>query len=102
MNEELELPMAEMQAYLPVPQGSESQQQCLVCINFTTPSEEHWGEYCNDLVNLMRSITFDEPPSIPLDTSTRTERARADAATPPASSAGRLHGESEGPATPFG
>ncbi|WP_146051245.1 hypothetical protein [Streptomyces noursei] len=102
LNEELELPVAEMQAYLPVPQGSESQQQCLVCIDFTTPCEEHWGEHCNDLVNLTRSITFDEPPSIPLDTSTQTERATADASAPPASSAGTPHAESEGPATPFG
>ncbi|SHL26765.1 hypothetical protein SAMN05216268_103414 [Streptomyces yunnanensis] len=102
LNEELELPVAEMQAYLPVPQGSESQQQCLVCIDFTTPWEEHWGEYCNDLVNLTRSITFDEPPSIPLDTNTQTERATTDASAPPASSAGTPHAESEGPATPFG
>lgn len=59
--EELNLPMAEMQVYLPVPEGVETQEQCLVSFNLTTPCEGHWDAYCSDIVALLNSVTFDEP-----------------------------------------
>ncbi|AIA05675.1 hypothetical protein ACFU90_11580 [Streptomyces noursei] len=82
--EELDVAVAEMQAFLPVPKGSECQQQCLVCINFTTPREDHWDEYCGDMADLMRSITFDEPSPHPPGTGMReAEREeRAPSSTP--------------------
>ncbi|GAA2660660.1 hypothetical protein [Streptomyces lunalinharesii] len=102
--EELEVPVAEMQAFLPVPKGAECQQQCLVCINFTTPREDHWDEYCDDMADLMRSITFDEPSPNPPGTRPRgaegEERAPSSTPAEPDATAPPIGGER--PRTPFG
>ncbi|GAB7032635.1 hypothetical protein JCM4914_40960 [Streptomyces platensis subsp. malvinus] len=100
--EELTVPMAEMQAFLPIPQGVENQEQCLVCFNFTTPCEDRWEEYCSDIVEILSSITFDRPgPSAP-NPSARPETESLPARAPESSVPGAVQPDRDKPATPFG
>ncbi|WP_369354579.1 hypothetical protein [Streptomyces sp. cg2] len=100
--EEQELPMAEIQAFLPILQGEENQQQCLVCINFTTPDRDHWDEYCSDIVELLHSITFDHPdPAVPSSSSQpASESSHTLPPTEPTTDATRLDNDTS--MTPFG
>ncbi|MFD7102143.1 hypothetical protein [Streptomyces celluloflavus] len=101
--EDMALPMAEMQAFLPVPQGPENHEQCLVSINFTTPCEDHWDEYCSDIVKLLRSVTFDQPDLAVPDANTTQPAPESSPAHPSAVPAPRAaRPGSENPATPFG
>ncbi|MFF2809707.1 hypothetical protein ACFVT2_21565 [Streptomyces sp. NPDC058000] len=101
-SEELELPMAEMQAFLPVPQGVENQQQCLVCINFTTPGRVHWDEYCSDIVELLCSITFDCPDRAAPSASSQSTSESLPALPPTEPTPGDTRLDNETSATPFG
>ncbi len=101
--EDLALPMAEMQAFLPVPQGPENQEQCLVSINYTTPCEDHWDEYCSDIVELLRSVTFEQPDLTVPASSAAHPAPESPPMLPPAEPvAGAAHPKSGRPATPFG
>ncbi|MFI2239088.1 hypothetical protein [Streptomyces chrestomyceticus] len=100
--EELNLPMAEMQVYLPVPEGVEGQEQCLVSFNLTTPCEGHWDAYCSDIVELLNSVTFDEPDQTPPQGSPQTTSPMTPLGSPAKLSPGQSHTDGKGPATPFG
>ncbi|WP_158706377.1 MULTISPECIES: hypothetical protein [Streptomyces] len=101
--EELNLPMAEMQVYLPVPEGVESQEQCLVSFNFTTPCEGHWDAYCSDIVALLNSVTFDEPDHTLPEGGPQPTSPSSPVPSPPAQPLpGASHAEGKTPATPFG
>ncbi|MCB5908199.1 hypothetical protein [Streptomyces pinistramenti] len=100
-DEDLTLPMAETQAFLPVPQGPENGEQCLVSINFTTPCEDHWDEYCSDIVELLRSMTFDQSDlAIPESAQPAPESSPELASVKPAPITPHLDGKR--PASPFG
>lgn len=99
---ELTVPMAEMQAFLPIPQGVENQEQCLVCFNFTTPCEDHWEEYCSDIVEILSSITFDQSGHSAPDSSAQPASESLPALAPERSVPGAAHPDGDKPATPFG
>ncbi|MFG2227735.1 hypothetical protein [Streptomyces sp. NPDC048644] len=100
-DEALTLPIAEIQAFLPVPQGPENEEQCLVSINFTTPCEDHWDEYCSDIVEILRSMTFDQPGlAIPTSAHPAPESSPGLTSAKPNPIASHL--DSERSATPFG
>ncbi|RSO13505.1 hypothetical protein DMH18_00700 [Streptomyces sp. WAC 06783] len=95
--------MAEMQVYLPVPEGVESQEQCLVSFNLTTPCEGHWDAYCSDIVALLNSVTFDEPDHALPEGGPQPTSPSSSVPSPPAQPLpGATHAEGKAPATPFG
>ncbi|WP_157880166.1 hypothetical protein [Streptomyces natalensis] len=98
--EEAMIPMAEMQAFMPVPPGIETQEQCLVSIDFSTPCEEHWDDYCADIVELLHSVSFDQDdgPASP------EVAAHTNAPTSPKAVPGPAAGPTGSgiPTTPFG
>ncbi|MEU7147312.1 hypothetical protein AB0B15_04605 [Streptomyces sp. NPDC045456] len=100
--EELNLPMAEMQVYLPVPEGVEGQEQCLVSFNLTTPCEGHWDAYCSDIVALLNSVTFDEPDQTFPQGSPQPTSPRTPMGSPTTPSTSQHHADGAAPATPFG
>jgi len=53
-----ELPFAELQAYVPVPDHPSLSHQYLLTVSFTTPSIHHWETYMPSMVRLLRSVTF--------------------------------------------
>ncbi|KAB8169717.1 hypothetical protein FH609_005320 [Streptomyces sp. 3MP-14] len=55
-----EVPFAELQAYVPVPEGSASTEQRMLIVTFSTPAAGHWERYMPLLVRLLRSLTFSE------------------------------------------
>ncbi|GCD35597.1 hypothetical protein OEIGOIKO_03343 [Streptomyces chrestomyceticus JCM 4735] len=94
--------MAEMQVHLPVPEGVEGQEQCVVSFNLTTPREGHWDAYCSDIVVLLNSVTFDEPdPTLP-EANLQPTSPSSPASSPSESSPGETHADGKAPATPFG
>ncbi|MFK8848485.1 hypothetical protein [Streptomyces sp. Ac-502] len=100
--EDLNLPMAEMQVYLPVPEGVEGQEQCLVSFNLTTPCEGHWDAYCSDIVALLNSVTFDEPDHTMPQEGSQPASPYSPLSTPAQTSPGGTHTDGKAPATPFG
>lgn len=101
--EELNLPMADMQVHLPVPEGVETQEQCLVSFNLTTPCEDHWDAYCSDIVALLNSVTFDEPDHTLSEGGPQPTSPSSPVLSPPAQSlSGVTHAEGKALATPFG
>lgn len=93
--EDIVLPLTEMQALLPVPPGREAPEPCLVAVNFSTPCGEHWDAYCADLVELLRSMSFD-PPQAASDSAVTDDRP-VSAPRPPRTGTGP-----ESLPTPFG
>ncbi|MDT0343226.1 hypothetical protein [Streptomyces litchfieldiae] len=57
-DETTQLPVAELQAFVPVPEHQTLPQQCMLTVTFTTPSIRHWQAYMPSVVRLLRSITF--------------------------------------------
>jgi hypothetical protein len=54
-----EIPWAELQAFVPVPEHPSLPQQCTLTVTFGTPSLGHWeGTYMPLLVKLLRSVEF--------------------------------------------
>ncbi|MDT0343234.1 hypothetical protein [Streptomyces litchfieldiae] len=54
----LNLPMAELMAFVPVPDDPSLSHQYMLTATFTTPSIRHWEAYMPAMVRLLRSITF--------------------------------------------
>lgn len=94
--------MAEMQVYLPVSEGVEGQEQCLVSFNLTTPCEGHWDAYCSDIVALLNSVTFDEPDHRLPQGSPQPTSLRTPVGCPATPSPGQQHADGKAPATPIG
>lgn len=56
--EDLPLPVATLQAYIPVPNEVDRSRRSMVVVTFSTPSIQHWEAYCTVLVDLLRSLRF--------------------------------------------
>ncbi|MFI1617069.1 hypothetical protein ACH4VT_08825 [Streptomyces lydicus] len=56
--EDLPIDVAQLQAFIPVPPSSVPGAQTLVTVTFSTPSTDHWADYCELLVPLLNSIRF--------------------------------------------
>ncbi len=55
---DLPLPVATLQAYIPVPKEADRSRRSMVVVTFSTPSIQHWEAYCPVLVDLLRSLRF--------------------------------------------
>ncbi|MDT0343222.1 hypothetical protein [Streptomyces litchfieldiae] len=53
-------PVAELHAFVPVPDHATAADQYMLTATFTTPSVQHWEVYMPPMVELLRSITFEE------------------------------------------
>ncbi|MFC1420206.1 hypothetical protein [Streptacidiphilus cavernicola] len=73
---DLPLPVATLQAYLPVPRAVDPAGRTMLVVTFSTPSVRHWDAYCPVLADLLRSLRF---PAV--------EAEAAAAVTPPAPTA---------------
>ncbi|MFF4601742.1 hypothetical protein ACFY12_03145 [Streptomyces sp. NPDC001339] len=56
--EDLPIDVAQLQAFIPVPQSAVPGAQTLVTVTFSTPSTDHWADYCELLVPLLQSLRF--------------------------------------------
>ncbi|MFI1430814.1 hypothetical protein [Streptomyces lydicus] len=56
--EDLPIDVAQLQAFIPVPPSSVPGAQTLVTVTFSTPSTDHWADYCALLVPLLNSMRF--------------------------------------------
>ncbi|UED86401.1 hypothetical protein [Streptomyces profundus] len=54
-----DVPFAELQAHVPVPEGTSAERRMLT-VTFSTPVAKHWERYMPLLVQLLRSLTFSE------------------------------------------
>ncbi|UED86588.1 hypothetical protein [Streptomyces profundus] len=54
---------AELQAYVPVPDGPSPRERHMLTVSFATPAVKHWERYMPVLVRLLRGLTFTTQPS---------------------------------------
>ncbi|MFF8368861.1 hypothetical protein ACF05W_08475 [Streptomyces lydicus] len=90
--EDLPIDVAQLQAFIPVPPSSVPGAQTLVTLTFSTPSTDHWADYCELLVPLLNSMRFRPAQEAELG-------APSGAPAPEASPAPSVAG---GPTTAFG
>ncbi|MDT0266692.1 hypothetical protein RM844_10345 [Streptomyces sp. DSM 44915] len=57
-----DVPFAELQAYVPVPDGPSLRERYLLTVSFATPAVRHWDRYMPTLVRLLRGISFSDQP----------------------------------------
>ncbi|MFI7097833.1 hypothetical protein ACIBK8_00505 [Streptomyces sp. NPDC050161] len=56
--EDVPIDVAQLQAFIPVPQSAVPGAQTLVTVTFSTPSTDHWADYCELLVPFLQSLRF--------------------------------------------
>ncbi|MFF0018131.1 hypothetical protein [Streptomyces sp. NPDC005374] len=56
--EDLPVEVAQIQAFIPVPRETVPGAQDLIVITFSTPSTDHWEDYCGVIAELLRSVTL--------------------------------------------
>ncbi|RMI36849.1 hypothetical protein [Streptomyces triticirhizae] len=62
--EPTDVPFAEIQAFVPVPDGpSPVREQHMLTVTFATPAVRHWERYMPTVVRLLRGITFAHRPA---------------------------------------
>lgn len=57
-SEDLPIDVARLQAFIPVPPSVVPGAQTLVTVTFSTPSTDHWADYCEMLVPFLNSLRF--------------------------------------------
>lgn len=55
---DLPLPVATLQAFIPVPPAADPARRTMAVVTFCTPSTQHWETYCPVLVDLLRGFRF--------------------------------------------
>ncbi len=60
---DIPLEVAQLQVSVPVPQSAVPGAQTLVTVTFSTPSTDHWPDYCELLVPFLRSLRFLPDPA---------------------------------------
>ncbi|KUL36421.1 hypothetical protein ADL22_24305 [Streptomyces sp. NRRL F-4489] len=63
--QDIPIEVAQLQAFIPVPQSAVPGAQTLVTVTFSTPSTDHWADYCAMVVPFLRSLRF-APEGAPL------------------------------------
>ncbi|WP_306323319.1 MULTISPECIES: hypothetical protein [unclassified Streptomyces] len=66
--EDLPVEVAEIQAYVPVPRDAVPGAQDMIVLTFSTPSTDHWEEYCEVVAAVLRSLTFTPGEAVPQET----------------------------------
>jgi hypothetical protein len=56
--EDFPVEVAQIQAYVPVPHEAVPGAQDMIVATFSTPSTDHWEEYCEVMAALLRSLAF--------------------------------------------
>ncbi|WP_043265884.1 hypothetical protein [Streptomyces sp. CT34] len=56
--EDIPIDVAQLQAFIPVPQSAVPGAQTLVTVTFGTPSTDHWADYCELMVPFLQSLQF--------------------------------------------
>ncbi len=56
--EDIPIDVAQLQAFIPVPQQAVPGAQEMLVLTFSTPSTDHWVEYCEVVVGVLRSLRF--------------------------------------------
>ncbi|MEU9121334.1 hypothetical protein AB0C96_16025 [Streptomyces sp. NPDC048506] len=56
--EDIPIDVAQLQAFIPVPPDAVPGAQTLVTVVFSTPSTDHWADYCELLVPFLDSLSF--------------------------------------------
>lgn len=56
--EDTPIDVAQLQAFIPVPPNAVPGAQALVTVAFSTPSTDHWADYCELLVPFLQSLRF--------------------------------------------
>lgn len=56
--DDIPIDIAQLQAFIPVPQQAVPGAQEMVVLAFSTPSTDHWVEYCGVIVGVLRSLRF--------------------------------------------
>ncbi|MDT0269159.1 hypothetical protein RM844_23000 [Streptomyces sp. DSM 44915] len=69
--EPTDVPFAELQAHVPVPEGAAGTERRMLVVNFSTPAVRHWERYMPVLVRLLSGLSFSEteaavPPPVPV------------------------------------
>ncbi|WP_157531821.1 MULTISPECIES: hypothetical protein [unclassified Kitasatospora] len=59
------IPVATLQAWIPVPREADPKARSLTVVTFSTPSVQDWETYCPVVVELLRTVTF-EPRGVTL------------------------------------
>ncbi|TNM34381.1 hypothetical protein [Streptomyces sedi] len=59
-----DVPFAELQAYVPVPEHSMVADRQMLVLTFTTPVAGHWERYMPLLVRVLRSLCFSEQEAL--------------------------------------
>ncbi|WP_457032474.1 hypothetical protein [Kitasatospora sp. P5_F3] len=59
------IPVATLQAWIPVPREADPTGRSLTVVTFSTPSVQDWETYCPVVVELLRTVTF-EPRGVTL------------------------------------
>jgi len=62
--EDAPLPVAELQAWIPVPASADPATRSVLVVTFATPSVEDWEVYCPVVVDVLRSIRFSSPADV--------------------------------------
>ncbi|WP_329121614.1 hypothetical protein [Streptomyces sp. NBC_01465] len=55
---DIPIDVAQLQAFVPVPQQTVPGAQELVVVTFGTPSTDHWADYCEIMAALLRTLRF--------------------------------------------
>ncbi|WP_143659574.1 hypothetical protein [Streptomyces sp. MP131-18] len=58
-----EVAYTKLQAFVPVPETSDQQEQLLLVVDFGSPSRQHWERYMEVPARLLRSLSFAEADS---------------------------------------
>ncbi|GAA1150655.1 hypothetical protein F4556_004551 [Kitasatospora gansuensis] len=53
------IPVATLQAWIPVPAEADPTRRSLTVVTFSTPSVQDWETYCPVVVELLRTVSFD-------------------------------------------
>ncbi|MGG2458474.1 hypothetical protein ACO0M4_01340 [Streptomyces sp. RGM 3693] len=78
--QDIPIDVAQLQAFIPVPQEAVPEEQALVTITFSTPSVDHWPEYSEIVAEFLRTLRFlpdahDEDMDVPPSSPAATEEA---------------------------
>lgn len=80
--EDIPIDVAQLQAFIPVPQQAVPGAQEMLVLTFSTPSTDHWVDYCEVVVNVLRSFRFAPDEQGPQEPAAPTGPAQMTPATP--------------------
>ncbi|MGW1378117.1 hypothetical protein ACWD6P_28120 [Streptomyces sp. NPDC002446] len=86
--EDMPIDVAQLQAFIPVPPSAVPGAQTLVTVTFSTPSTDHWADYCELLVPFLQSLRFLPDRDEEAQVGTPADGPRAEASPVPSAASG--------------